>query len=186
MNLIDVQVRPLYNRSELVLICKPNAIHELNSIYRELGSIDTNAEYELSINKKRRKRSLDANGYYWVLCDKLAAALRMPKYYIHNMLLADYGTDFEDSSGRRQYVLMKDDDTYMYAKEFHVRPTEKVEDRKGTQYRWFTVVKPSHLYDTKEMSRLIDGAVQECKAQRIETLPPHELEEMLNNWRVKK
>lgn len=36
----------------------------------------------------------------------------------------------------------------------------------------------SHTYNTKEMSRLIDGVVTRCKELDIETLPPDELKRM--------
>jgi hypothetical protein len=42
----------------------------------------------------------------------------------------------------------------------------------------------SHTYDSREMSRLIDGTVSEAKELGIETLSPAELERMKQQWRV--
>lgn len=41
----------------------------------------------------------------------------------------------------------------------------------------------SSTYDTKQMARLIDLVVEDCKQQGIETLPPEELERMALEWR---
>ena len=46
------------------------------------------------------------------------------------------------------------------------------------------MMRGSHTYDTKEMSRLIDGAVFEAQALGIETLPPDELERMKQQWNL--
>ena len=42
----------------------------------------------------------------------------------------------------------------------------------------------SSTYDTKQMSRLIDNIVQDCKAMEIETLPPERLVAMMTDWGV--
>ena len=43
----------------------------------------------------------------------------------------------------------------------------------------YQVYRGSHTYDTKEMSILINGTVQEAKDLEIETMPPDELERMM-------
>lgn len=43
----------------------------------------------------------------------------------------------------------------------------------------------SHTYDTKEMSELIKGTVQEAKALGIETATPQEIKEMEERWGLK-
>ena len=50
---------------------------------------------------------------------------------------------------------------------------------------FYKVYRGSHSYDSKEMSILIDGTVEEAKALGIETLPPEELERMMSNLRSK-
>ena len=45
-----------------------------------------------------------------------------------------------------------------------------------------TVYYGSSVYDTKQMSTLIDNIVQDCKAMGIETLPPEKLKMMITAW----
>ena len=40
----------------------------------------------------------------------------------------------------------------------------------------------SSVYDTKQMSRLIDNLVQDCKEIGIETLPPEKLSLLVEDW----
>jgi hypothetical protein len=44
-------------------------------------------------------------------------------------------------------------------------------------------MKPSHLYDSKEMNALIAGTVDEAKELGIEVLTPDELERMEMKWK---
>lgn len=138
-------------------------------------------EYDIVI-KRRGKRSLNANNYHWMLCEQIAKILKVSKYEVHNQLMIDYGTDWLDDSGRPVYVLMKDDDKYLRKETEHYRPTDAVEDRKGTMYRWFVLLLPSHLMSTKEMSELIDGTVSEAKELGIDTRTPDEIDRMKALW----
>lgn len=45
----------------------------------------------IQIKKYRKKRSLDANAYYWVLITKLARRLELSNPEMHNMCLERYG-----------------------------------------------------------------------------------------------
>ncbi len=146
-----------------------------------LDGLKIGEEYNVTI-RKENKRSLNANNYHWLLCEKIAKALKISKYEAHNKLMMDYGTDWRDANGDRYFALMKDDDKYMRATTVHYRPTDAVEDRKGTLYRWFVLMLPSHLMNTKEMSELIDGTVAEAKELGIETRTPDEIERIKQQW----
>lgn len=136
---------------------------------------DTTVPLKLTISKLRKKRSLNANAYLWVLCEKIAKALQTSKDEVYEEMLNRYGTyDYDDIGyitiqirnyvdikrlGGHWQLLTQDDDWSGYIK-----------------------IKGSSEYNTKEMSTLIDGVVYECKELGIETLPPHELEIMKQAW----
>lgn len=48
-------------------------------------------DVEWDIKKHRKKRSLDANGYYWKLVAEIAEATKVSKNEVHNVLLRRYG-----------------------------------------------------------------------------------------------
>ena len=138
----------------------------------------------VDIKEHREKRSLNANSYYWKLVGKIAQAERLSTSYIHNLLLRQYGQP-EYMNDRLVYVVIPDDDTSTRKTEesdsYHLKPTSQVKTGKDNiAYRTYIMLRGSHSYDTKEMSSLINGAVEMAKESGIETLPPHEIERLVN------
>ena len=146
------------------------------------NGIKPGEEYDVSIKRRSSRRTLNANNYHWLLCEQMAKILKTSKYEVHNQMLMHYGTDWLDNEDKRSYVLMKDDDRYLRLETTHYRPTDATEDRKGTMYRWFVLLLPSHLMDTAQMSALIDGTVSEAKELGIDTRTPDEIERMKQLW----
>ena len=71
------------------------------------------------------------------------------------------------------------------AETYHIKPTSHTKIGKdGRTYRAYRMLKGSSEYDTKEMARLIDGAVSEAKSMGIEVLPDEEIERMLSAYEV--
>lgn len=136
--------------------------------------------------KYREKRSLDANAYYWQLITKLSGVMRLSKPHLHNMMLRRYGQP-EIIDGRMVYVVLPDSDsgekTANRAETYHIRPTSEVHaGNDGKRFRTYVMLRGSSTYDTREMSHLIDGLVQECREQGIETMPPEEFECMMEAY----
>ena len=80
-----------------------------------------------------------------------------------------------------------DDDINAYDVEFaHLQPTTETHiNSAGKVFRVNLVMRGSHTYNTKEMSRLIEGTVQEAKALGIETATPEEIRRMEERWGMK-
>lgn len=140
----------------------------------------------LKVVKWREKRSLDANAYYWTLLTKLADKLTISKPYAHNLMLRRYGQP-EIIDGRMVYAVLPDSDGGIRiadeAETYHIKPTSEVKiGTVGTRFRTYIMLRGSSTYNTEEMSKLIDGLVSECKEQGIETLPPEELERMMQAY----
>lgn len=158
-----------------------------------VSSVDEINGRDLTIIAKqyRKKRSLDANAYYWQLLTKLADKLEISKPHMHNFLLRRYG-QMMVIDGRMVYLVLPDSDEGIRiadeAETFHIKPTSEVKTGIGGMvFRTYLMIRGSSTYDTAEMSILINGLVSECKEQGIETLPPEELERMMQvydqNWR---
>lgn len=140
----------------------------------------------VEIKQHRKKRSLDANAYYWQLITKLAESWGESKDYMHNYILRKYG-QIEIIDGQAVYIVIPDTDEAQKkvdeAQTYHLKPTSQVKTGKeGIMYRTYMMLRGSSDYDTKEMSDLIDGLVSECKEIGIETLPPDELERMMQAY----
>lgn len=135
----------------------------------------------VEVKRWRERRSLDSNAYYWVLLSRLAETLRISKPRLHNILLRRYG-QILTVDGQQAIVMLPDteeaEETALEALTFHVKPTSQVRSGFPVDYRGYVLLRGSSDYDTKEMSALLDGLIDECKAVGIETATPAELERM--------
>lgn len=133
-------------------------------------------EYELVKTKKRR--SLDANAYAWVLVDKIASAIRLPKEEVYQNAIKGIG-------GVSDIVCVKDEAVVKLRQNW---------SKNGLG--WQTETMPSKIagctnvvlyygsssYDAKQMGALIDRLIEDARALDIETMPPDRLEAMLSAW----
>ena len=154
-------------------------------ITKQLESILDKA-LRITIKQWRKKRSLDANSYYWVLIGKFADALHISKPRAHNLILRKYGVDVI-CDGKLVYIVIPDtiqaEENALEADTFHIRPTSQtMVDKNGEVLRTYIMRKGSSQYDTAEMTHLIEGLVTECKDLGIETLPPDELSRLMSEF----
>lgn len=132
------------------------------------------------IKKQKKKRSLDANGYYWKLVSEISEKLRVSKNEVHNILLRRYG-QAEGIDGRLVTVYIPDTEKAekqaLMAEDYHIKPTSYVKaGTKGQTFRAYILLRGSRTYNSKEMSVLIEGAIQEAEQMGLQTLTPKELE----------
>lgn len=138
----------------------------------------------LKITQKRERRSLDSNAYFHVLADKLRQKLGVSMSYIKNHLIADYGQiEYVDEMPLIYKTTAPEE--YMMEQEYIHSKCIKVTEENGHKVFFYRLYRGSHTYNTKEMAQLIEGTIQECKAQGIETATPKELEEMQRLWEIK-
>lgn len=151
---------------------KISAVIEINENFRQAYEDLKDCEkISVEIKRYRRKRSLDANAYHWVLVGKLAKVLRMSNAEVHNMALRGYGQP-EIYEGKGVYMTIPDTDDARHkvdnAMDYHLSPTSQVrEGNDGVMYRTYKLLRGSHTYNTEEMARLIDGMVTMCKEAGI-------------------
>lgn len=135
----------------------------------------------LKITQKREKRSLDSNAYFHVLADKLRQKLNVSMAYIKNHLIADYGQiEYVDETPLIYKTTAPEE--YMMEQEYIHTKCVKVTEENGHKIYFYRIYRGSHTYNTKEMAQLIDGTIQECKSQGLETATPMELAEMQRLW----
>ncbi len=134
----------------------------------------------VSVKEYRQKRSLDANAYFWVLCDRLAEHLKIPKEDIYK--------EYIQNVGGNSYISPVLD----AEKDKAIRFWESrglgwfCEDTGTSKLAGCTNIifyAGSSAFDTAQMSRLIDNIVQDCKAVGIETLTPEELLRIKEDWK---
>lgn len=126
------------------------------------------------------KRSLTANGYFHVLCDKLRKKLNISFTRCKNELITSYGQIFYLDDGEPCIYKTNAPPEFIYEQEEPHLKLVKTVIENGKEVYYYRVFRGSHTYNSKEMGVLIDGVVAECKEQGIETLPPYRVENLLS------
>ena len=136
----------------------------------------------LKLSKYRKHRSLDANAYFWKLTGELAEELNTSKEDIYREYIKHYGIY------RTVEISEKAADTMIYIWQTHGLGwfAEKLDHGAIDGFILVNFYYGSSVYNTKQMSRLIDAVVNDCKEQGIETLPPSEINGMLEVWNAGK
>lgn len=134
------------------------------------------------VKPHREHRTLSQNAYYWVLLGKTADVLRMSKSALHNRMLRNYGQYMRINGQIVTTALPDTDDTekmVLEAETYHLKPTSQVRlGKHDTMYRTYVFMRGSSDYNTKEMTVLLDGLIQEAQSVEVETLTPDELARM--------
>ena len=152
---------------------------EIDGDYAALIETLQDVKLDIEIKKYFKKRSLNANSYYHVLCSKIAKVLGTSITEVCNQMIADYGQIDMDN----KFVILNDNTDYLKEETMHLRPTHSTQVlNDGKLYRVFLRMRGSHTYNTKEMSDLIHGVVSEAEALGIETLTPVQLHALLDKW----
>ena len=151
-----------YLTGKLTILFEP--CEDFRQTYEELKGCE---KLSLEIKKYRRKRSLDANAYYWALCAKLAKVVGASNPEIHNKMLRLYGQPYL-VDGYALYTPVPNTEEAIRqvdnSEEYHLIATTEVRSGKGgVDYRTYKMLRGSHTYNTEEMSRLIDGLIAECR-----------------------
>ena len=136
-------------------------------------ALEQDKDRKLEIKIYRPKRGQKANAYYWELENELANVLRIDNETLHFLLLQKYGQV-------EMVSVLASIDVSGYFK-YYVEAGESILN--GKTFKHYKVFKGSSEMDSREMSILINGLVEDCKAQGIETRPEEEVKSMLEEWR---
>lgn len=140
-------------------------------------------EYTLKIEKVKRKRSIDANNYSWMLTDKLSeklliAGVKISKEEMHSEMIFRYGQPMLDENEAPVIISVlkgiKVTDFYQYAKEIGSGTVN------GKEFSHYKIYRPSHTYNSREFSIFLSGIIEECKEQGIPTETPEEINRILS------
>lgn len=135
--------------------------------------------YDLTVKEHRKKRSLDANAYAWVLIGKLADVMRVPPEIVYVNAIQNIGGNYEIIPIRDEAV---DKFIEVWKKQGLGWPCVDMGRSKIKGYRNIRAYYGSSTYDTRQMSVLIDSLIQDCKALDIETLSDEKLSAMMGGW----
>lgn len=132
-------------------------------------------DLDITAEKHRKKRSLNANSYFHALCTRIAEKTGSTMTHEKNGLIRDCGYWLFDD-GKIPTIMMRPEyeDRMLDYEGLHVKIVERHPD-----YIKLAFLRGSHTYNTVEMSHLIDLTVEAAKALGIETMTPDQINRMI-------
>lgn len=138
----------------------------------------TAPDKKYKLDDYNEKRSLDANAYMWVLIGKIQETLEVPKEDIYKDLIRDIGV--------YEVLPVKNEALNRFCEAWHNKGLGWITETTQSKLDGYTNVIAyygSSVYNSKEMARLIDSVIEECRLLEIETKSDEEIKSMLENWK---
>lgn len=153
---------------------------EVDSDFRDQFDKLSGKDLDVVIKQHRERRSKNANAYFHVLVGKIAEETGRGESEIKRELVIEYGAHARDEDGIvvgfKLPASVDVSTIYPYTRCFDER------EEAGHLFKCYLVYKQTHLMDTKEMARLIDGAITEARDLGIETDTPEQLARFKEEW----
>lgn len=136
--------------------------------------------YDLTIKEHRKKRSLDANAYAWVLINKLAEAMRIPPVEVYRQAIQNVGGNYE-------VIPIKEEAADHFKRIWEEKglgwPVDDMGASKIPGYRNLRCYYGSSTFSVQQMQVFTENLAQDCKALDIETMTPEKLALLMEEWK---
>lgn len=129
-------------------------------------------EVGVTVEQIKRRRSLDANAYFHVLCSKIAEKTGLSMDEVKSNMVVNYGAPLYAVT-----IPSDADISTMWAYSRFIG-----EDNGKAEY-W--LYKQTHTLNSSEMAKLIKGTIQEAQQLDIATITPRELAELEQKWEAR-
>lgn len=150
----------------------------INNNITSLEEIENVDLLDIEAKKHREKRSLDANAYCWVLLGKLSEKIGLLSQEIYKMEIKDIGV--------YEVLPIKNEAVEKFVQAWQKNGIGWICEIIGeSKLKGYTNIKAyygSSTYNTKQMSRLIDSIVEDCKLQGIPTDTPEQIQKYKEMW----
>jgi predicted transcriptional regulator len=132
----------------------------------------------VEIKQHREARSLDANALMWIMAQKIAEAIQSTKEAIYKAAIR--------SVGQFEIMPIRNDAVERWIENWGGGRlgwfAETIGESKLAGYTNIISYYGSSVYNTKEMSRLIDEIIGQAKELGIETMPQGEIDSLIKEW----
>lgn len=144
----------------------------LDAIIQKIKS----GRYEFLLRRKKKKKSLSANAYMWVLCDEIARILQSTKDEVYKQAVANVGVFFplscESAAFARARAVWESQGAGFFCNI----------TREQAGHTEFNAYVGSSQYTQEELSRLIEELVAEAENLGIDTRASRECRALIG-WR---
>jgi hypothetical protein len=130
----------------------------------------------INITHKKKKRSLSANSYLWVVADEIAKVIRSTKEAVYQKAVREVGV--------WSAVKVKSEAADKFIRSWNLKGIGWFAEKSIEENGWTEIVVyyGSSIYSTSEMSRLIDWMVDEAQELEIDVMTPEQRSLLLQEW----
>lgn len=150
----------------------------VQSDFRETFDELFDGEIDVEIKKHSKRRSMDMNNLCWALIDQIAAKLQKKKSEVYREAIKDIGGVSEIYCGKDAAIEKLASDWTSRGLGWQA-VTEKSKLPGCTN---ITLYYGSSVYNTQQMSALIESLIQDCNALGIPTMAQKEIDRALELW----
>ena len=159
----DIAIDYKTNKAKISLLLDTRQLDIVEELKKE-------NKLNIEVKKYRKKRSLNANSYFWQLLQELCELVELDtiEEYRQFKIETENIKTFEKMWTRQGIAWFCE-----------IADTTYIED---TEFKIINAYYGSSSFDSKQMARLIDGVVQDCKPYGIEIKPQEEINSLLRSW----
>ncbi len=171
----DISIDFQTKKPKITILLNSNEINQVE----ELKGLKLNVE----LKKWIKKRTLDCNAYMWVLIQKIAEKISTEDAVISKEQIY---RDAIKEVGAYSIVPIKSEAVEEWVRIWKSNGLGWVCETQPSKLDGFTNVMCYHgssVYNQKEMNRLVNVIVEECRNLGIETKPDEELKSLLEEWK---
>lgn len=169
----DIAIDYKTNKAKISLLLDTRQLDIVEELKKE-------NKLNIEVKKYRKKRSLNANSYFWQLLQELCELVELDTIEEYKRRVKELGIfrQFKiETENIKTFEKMWTSQGIAWFCE--IVDTTYVED---TEFKIINAYYGSSSFNSKQMARLIDGVVQDCKVYNIETKPQEEIKSLLKEW----
>lgn len=169
----DIAIDYKTNKAKISLLLDTRQLDIVEELKKE-------NKLNIEVKKYRKKRSLNANSYFWQLLQELCELVELDTIEEYKRRVKELGI-FRQFKIETENIKTFEKMWTSQGKAWfcEIVDTTYVED---TEFKIINAYYGSSSFNSKQMARLIDGVVQDCKVYNIETKPQEEINSLLESW----
>lgn len=145
-----------------------------------LEQVKNDGKLKVSLKKYRKKRSLNANSYFWQLLQELCELVELDTVEEYKRRVKELGIFRQFKIEAENIKTFKKMWTSQGIAWFcEIADTTYIGN---TEFKIINAYYGSSSFNSKQMARLINGVVQDCQPYGIETKPQKEIDSLLRSW----
>lgn len=151
---------------------------DTSSLFQMVDELMKHDKVLIKFDKFRKKRSLDANAYAWVLIGKIAEKTNVPKTEVYQNAIRCIGGNYE-------IVCVQDKALESLCQMWQRNGIGWVTDTMPSKIDGCTNVflyYGSSVFTVDQMQRFIESIKQDCISLGIETKSQAEIDSLINSW----